>query len=209
MKVKIKCPKCQFENPQPLTDQKDRYYCPKCKHVWIIGKEDQSLKEKGSLDFKGVMPAKELVEMMSKNLKLTPEMKSALVAQFSGSLFEQWYEGFKTGLLADIVHKRDIYDHGKTRNESGDANRKHPERDRQDRKQDHQDSSRVEPTIEPRKEFNRVKEKVTGVDFIRPKQLTLTDEQYAEAAGIIARYQIGQVKEVYFDGTHYTVKLKP
>ena len=115
MKGSNNCPKCKASNPQPVDDKNTRFYCPSCKHVWMKGKEQESLKNMGSIKFDGIMPAKQLVDMISKNTDIPLEAQSAFVAQFTGSLFEQWYEGFKAGLLADIVHERSKNGNGKTR----------------------------------------------------------------------------------------------
>lgn len=200
----MNCIKCGFSKVQPIDEKKSKMYCPKCNHAWAVGKE--GLDTQGSVDFQGVSQAKNLVDMMSANAKLPPAMKSAFVAQLSGAFFEQWFEGFKAGLLADIVHKGEMYDDGKTRAGSGSTDREHRDGDRDVSEQSREDSIPEQPPRKSPTSFNRIKEKVGGIDFIRPKELTPTEEQYCYIAQITSG--MNGVDYVFFDGTHYDIVLK-
>lgn len=206
-----KCPKCQFHAPQPITDKKDRFYCPKCKNVWVIGKEKESLEDSGSLEFNGIMPAKKLIEMVSKNAKLPAEAKAAFLAQFTGAMFEQWYEGFKSGLIADIIHQKDLHDNGKTRTEQGDADREHRTGNSETGNQDDENSIGGQPVGATPESFSRVKEQLAGVELTRPSNIQPTDAQYEGLAKLISTCIDNKINisKIDFDGVHANIQCKP
>lgn len=208
MKASPVCPNCKHNQPQPISDDNQRYYCPSCKHVWMVGQEKESLENKGSMQFNGIMPAKQLVDMISKNANLPMEAQAAFVAQFTGSLFEQWYEGFKAGLLADIVHERSQHGNGETRSQQSSSDRIDPNGDRHSGEQHEQDSSAKPQAGGTSKSFDRVKERVGGVEIIRPAKLALTDNQYEKVAEAVQHFNKESVSNVEFDGTHLKINLK-
>lgn len=209
------CPKCGFQHPQPITKDELKIYCPKCKHVWQKGKEAESLKESGSMEFNGVMQAKQMLAIISKDNSISHELKSAFLAQLTSAFFEQWFEGFKAGLIADIVHQKDTVDHqketqddGKNRSQLTATNPEHPEGTKptgvgqsKDRELDGIPKDRRTSDVP-----SRVKESVAGITLIRPNYLKISEEKYAEIASRLIR--VPDVYEAEFDGTYLTLKLK-
>jgi hypothetical protein len=202
------CPSCKFAHPQPITEQGDRFYCPKCKHVWIKGEEEKSLKDKGSMQFNGIMPAKQLITMITKNTDLPDAAISAFVAQFTGSLFEQWFEGFKAGLLADVVHKRSEDGNGETRSQQSGSDRVNPDGNRHTGEQHEQDGSSEQKARGVAKSLDRIKERVGGVEIVRPAKLQPTDTQYEKIAQTVNAIDKKKVSNVEFDGIHLKINYK-
>lgn len=199
-----KCPSCGFSKAQPIDEKASKFFCPKCNHAWAKGEE--SKETQGSMDFQGVPQAKQLIDMVSQNLDMPAAMKSAFVAQLTGTFFEQWFEGFKAGLLADIVHKGEMYDNGKTRTGSESSDSEHRDGNRDAGNQHVQDGFSEQPPRKASSNFERVKERVAGIDFIRPKPLSVAEGQYEHIAEIVSKLK--DVDHVFFDGTHYDIVLK-
>lgn len=209
MKIPKRCPKCGFDNPTPITNTEKHFYCPKCNHAWENGKEKQSLDQKGDLNFSGVEQAKQIIDSFLKTVDMGAELKTAFAVHLTNVFYEQWFEGFKTGTLADIINKKEFSnDNDKIGTKPGATNREHRNGDRSSLGQDDKDSIGQLEAGRPRKSFDRVKERISGVEFIRPRNLTPTELQYQGIAELIVRTSKDSISEIEFTGTHYVFKFK-
>lgn len=185
----VHCQKCNLQKATLLMEPKEgikRYYCTSCKHTWSEGDQKKKVEE---VSLGGVEEVDRLIASIGESLKLSTEIKATLVAQFTSVCLDKWYEGFKAGLMAQIVHEKEKeHDNGKNRNEHGSSNKEHRDGDRSAGKQNGEDRLGVSSTGVPSTSINRVKEKISGVELIRPSSLTLTESQYVEVAQIIEQF---------------------
>lgn len=201
----MKCPQCGEEKEDKLqfiTEDQTRVYCTSCKHVWVLGKEEESLKNKGTLHFTGVPQAKELLERLTKEYNIRAEIKIAVFAQFSAIIYDQWYEGFKAGLIADIIHKKDLYYDGKTRSQQTGTNDEHSSRNNSPRRTASVRKDSLGPshqTGEPKERTRQIKTKVSGVEFTSPEHIKVENHIYDQAAQIIRDIKF-PIDRVDYDG---------
>ena len=120
----MKCPGCGSDKIQPINKDKTHFYCTECNAGFQEGAKKV---EHGHLEFAGVDASQRIFEMLTGDRKdMTPEMKAALETQMTGIIFEQWFEGFKAGQLANIAYVKGYYnDNGKTRSKSTSTTGQH------------------------------------------------------------------------------------
>jgi len=205
----MKCPKCNSEKIVPINQDEQYLYCPSCNHSWKEGKEKQSLEEKGTLDFKGVPAAKEIFEFLTgENSNMTPEMRSALETQLVGVIFEQWFQGFKAGQLANIVHVRSYYD-GETRNEPNSTVRQHEKGTNNSRKETdiREDSFSRKPNINASGGNQTIRERIAGITFEYPRHIKVPENIYTQAAEVSCKLA-GEVFKFRYDGRVLIIEVK-
>jgi len=208
----MKCPKCKTPSSEPVTKNGNKWYCPKCNYAW----DKQSPDKKGTLKFDGVVQAEVLVNAFTKGQNVSPEIKTAMLAQITGGYLDQWFEGFKCGTLATLIHKRENDDNGKTRSEPRSSAGKHREGTQADSKEElgRKDSVGQQPGEGAVKGVRRIKERIADINVVRPQTITPTENQYARIAEVLHEVQSGQaatesvVKYAEFDGVHLTLKVK-
>ena len=212
MKPVNRCPKCENEKVQPVTQDAKVLYCTNCQHTWKKGKERESLNEKHEMGFNGVMPAAAIINNLRNSTDLSDEMAAALTAQITGTLFEQWYEGFKTGLLAQVVaNKEKNNDDGKTRSESGARDRERRDGDSETGDKQHKNCGPIKSTGSTSEAFTYVKEKVGGFILERRADSELTGLEYESLAANIVEWESKfglEVEGVKYDGVRIQITAK-
>jgi len=104
----MKCPRCSQSKDVTRVDSDGKYHlCIKCNFSWATGKETEE--KAADVNFRGLPTSQQFVEAFAKIENLDPVIKSAMEAQLTGLLMEQWIEGMKAGQLASIVHAKEYY----------------------------------------------------------------------------------------------------
>ena len=173
----------------PLVDKGETksYYCSSCKGTWTEDKTQKKIKEE-SLSMGSVQEVGKLVELVSNTLQLSTEIKATFSAQFTSLCLDNWYEGFKAGLMAQIVgekEKEKSHEYGKNGHEFGTSDPERGDGDRYSGKQDGEDGLGVASVRTPSASASRVKEEITGVTFIRASTDTVSEDKYARIAELI------------------------
>ena len=199
---KVICPKCNSEDHQTLSEDGDRRYCTSCKHVWSVGGKK---KYEETVDFKGAADAQKLVKLISDNLDLSKEIRATLMAQFMNAVYESWYDGFKAGLIADIIHDKELT-HGKSRDKSGTPDRECGDGNRCLGEQDGKNGSAESGARKAEPSFNRIKEEVAGVRIVRPSSMEITEKEYETIAYNISLMDKVERVEITGSSLIYTLK---
>jgi hypothetical protein len=180
-------------------------YCPSCNHSWEKGKEEVSLQGgDGTLEFSGVSTAKRVFDVLTGGRDdMTPELRSALETQLTGIIFEQWFEGFKAGQLANIVYVKEYYnDNGKTRskstgttgvNEDGTGGNSEPISKGKDSSNEYKGGGAGSSN-------QRVRENVGGVSLEYPQHIRVPENIYAEVAELVDRIGLDLITKVDYNG---------
>ena len=207
----MSCPKCQSTNAVPIDQSAKFMYCPSCNHSWAVGKEQESLNgESGSFEFSGIPTAKRVFDVLTGGrVDMTPEMRSALETQMVAIIFEQWFEGFKAGQLANIVYVRDYYGNGKARSESASSNGEHQTGTSSSGEQtsNGEDGSSGNQNQRTQERYQTVRERVGGVDFVYPKHIMVPENVLQHAAELSEKLS-GENFMFNYDGRAIRVDIK-
>lgn len=206
----MNCPKCNNSTAVPIDQSAKFMYCPSCNHSWAVGKEQESLQgESGSFEFSGIPTAKRVFDVLTGGrADMTPEMRSALETQMVAIIFEQWFEGFKAGQLANIVYVRGYYD-GKTRSEStsstGESTNGTSEVDAKASVGENGIGGNENSRTTER--YQTVRERVGGVDFLYPKHIKVPENVLQHAAELSEKLS-GENFMFNYDGRAIRVDIK-
>lgn len=200
----MSCPKCNHPTPVPVTQDENKLYCPKCKHAW----DKKSGPKEGSLQFDGIPQAKQFIDLIMQNQEIAAPNKAALVAQLVAGFYDQWFEGFKAGLIADIIYQYDNKLLSKENSNGKDSigqqreDREHQSGNSIPGVRHDQDSISGNASSEPKGSTGRVRELITGVEVHRPANLTLSDSQYEWLGSSIQAWKDAGMKltRVLYDG---------
>lgn len=200
------CPKCRSQKTQHIDHGKNAFLCIECNYSW---KPENGAKEpKGNLSFNGIPEAKQIFEALTKGQDFTPEFRAALETQITAILFDQWFNGMKTGQMASILYAKEHY--GKNRDDSTGTDSscggrtsgtQRPGQDRRVR--------REQDTANPgAKEISQtVTERVNGGVLKYPRGLRIPDNMFTEIAKMNDELP-GFIKRDYFwDGHKLTVQV--
>jgi hypothetical protein len=186
----------------PVTQDNNKLYCPKCKHAW----DKKNLPKEGSLTFDGIPQAKMFIDLIMKNDDIAPPNKAGLVAQLVGTFYDQWFEGFKAGLIADIVYKLDREkENGKDSTGQQRKDGEHRSGDQESSVSNDQDSSPRGSLSDASGRITRIKELVAGIEFVRPANIHLSDDFYSKVAEHLTRFPEGKVVKAETNGSTVSV----
>ncbi len=202
----VKCPKCANINTQKVDHKGTAFHCIKCNYSWRIGKE--STEPKGTLAFNGVPEAEQVFNILTKDQNFSPEFRAAMEAQITAILFNQWFEGMKTGKIASILYAKEHY--GKNRDDSTrtdsprsgrDSGAQRPGQDRRVR--------REQDTANPRAgEINpTITERVNGGTLTYPRGINVPDNMFESIAKMIVEIPGFINNDFRWDGHNLTVKV--
>ena len=105
----MKCTRCNKNNTSKI-DQDGRYiYCLDCNFTF----KTAVVVKTGTVEF----PTSKFLDDVKKMELASPQERAILEAGLTGEFMEQWFEGFKAGQMASIVHARKYYD-GKNRDDN-------------------------------------------------------------------------------------------
>ena len=194
------CPECNSTKLQPINKEGTHLYCTDCNSAF---KEGAQKVEQGSLGFNGVVTAQKVFEILTGGRDdMTPEMRSALETQMTGIIFEQWFEGFKAGQLANILYVKEYYnDNGKTRSKSTSTTGQHEGRTETTggKSSDSENSSGRESNSQPQSGNQRIRELVGGVQLEYPQHIKVPENVYAEVAELVDSLSV-KPERVKYDG---------
>jgi len=208
----MNCPGCKSEDLQPINKEETHFYCTNCNNGFQKGAKEIA---DGSLNFEGVVTAQKIFDVLTgERDDMSPELKSALETQMTGLIFEQWFEGFKAGQLANIAYTRNYYDNGKTRSKSDSTTDKHGNgAEHTTSKASHrEDSSSRDSDPKSNSSDSRVKELVAGVKFTYPKHIKVPENIYTQLAllvdDLLHHTEHKEIKQVDYDGRYLSVIFK-
>ena len=196
----MNCPKCNATEIVAMSDDGKHLYCPKCNHAWKKGNENA---ETGTLDFQGVATAKKVFDVLTGGRDdMSPELRTALETQMTGIIFEQWFEGFKAGQMANIVYVRDYYGNGKARSKSNSTTGQHEEGTSGTGEQvsNGENRSSGEPNSGSSASNQRVRENVGGVNLEYFQHIKVPENIYAEVAEIVEALGNNNILRINYDG---------
>lgn len=200
----MKCPKCDNQNTQKINNKGSAFHCIECNHSWRVGKENSE--PKGDLSFNGVPEAKKMFEILTKDQDLSPELRAAIEVQITAMLFDQWFEGMKTGKMASILYAKEYY--GKERNGSnGAANSRKGRTDGAQRPGQDRRIRRSQDTANPTAgDINpTVTERINGGTLKYPRGIRVPDNMFTEIAKMIEELPGFMAKDYFWDGHKLTV----
>lgn len=201
----MKCPKCNSQKTQPVTDDNLRFYCVDCNYIWK--KENGANESSGTLSFEGIPKAKQIYEALTKGQEFTPEFRAAMEAQITGLLLDQWFEGMKAGSMASILYAKEYY--GKNRDDSEGATSPSKEREGRTREtRENRRSRRVEDTADPRASMRNItaRERINTIELTYPRGI-LVPENVREAVAIQTDIN-PHILSAHFDGHKLTADIK-
>jgi len=105
----MKCIKCGSTNTSPIDKDGKYVYCLGCNHSFKLGVVSAT----SDMKFSGVPASEGILD----KLTLQPQDRAMLQTHIAGEFMTQWFDGFKAGQMASIVHARKYYD-GKNRDDS-------------------------------------------------------------------------------------------
>jgi hypothetical protein len=199
------CPKCGSKAITPVSADSIRMYCSSCKHTWHKGKEQEN--KEGTLHFEGIPNAKFIMDLVLQNQTIDVANRAMIVAQITTTLYDQWFEGFKVGLLADIVHQKDL-EHGKDSIGPERTDREHRTGDLETSVGNDEDSEPGRASERTSGSIGRVKEFYDGVEITRPVNITLTEEQDISLATYIEGLPRSKILSASTDGISVKFELK-
>lgn len=200
------CPKCKSKIVQPITEDKQKFYCVDCNYSWK--KENSDKEPEGTLEFNGIPAARQIFEVLTKGQEFTPEFRAALESQVTALLLDQWFEGMKAGQMASILYAKEHY--GKGRDEpkgtactcktksQGDGRVGQNRRTRRSQDTSNPGNEGLSPTI---------RERVNGGELTYPRNLKLPENMLQQVALMIEDCPGVLTKKYHWDGRKLTVEV--
>ena len=197
----MQCTQCGSPRTTHVSPDKQRWYCTECKHTWAIKLENKE----GTLSFDGVPAVKNLMLVLDK-AGLDPVTKLTFATQLTATLYDQWFEGFKGGLLADFVHKKDIANDGENSARTTGNEGEHSGGNQAPGSFTDQDGITRSQAGNASGGARRVRERIAGVEVIRPSNITLKEEHIEKIAQMVSQDSFFTIKDIETDGVSLKVQ---
>lgn len=179
----MKCPKCKNVELVSLYKNNISNYCPSCQNVYM---NEETIKESSKKEsvtpmrYDGVEDAMKFIEKyLDKEYSI--DNKTMILASLNSLLIAQWHEGFKTGILANLVKIKENMN-GKVCSCKRGTEGRDQRGDCEDKRRGLQNGFQEDSGPKGfRGEALLVRERVNGIEFERGN-VELTDKSYENLA---------------------------